>query len=62
VLGAAQVAASLILLASAGVIYGAFQRTLNVSLGFDPRRLSYAFADARAPVWTPRGATPIFAR
>ena len=43
-----QVAASLVLLASAGMIFSAFQRALAADLGFEPRGLTYGGADVRS--------------
>jgi predicted permease len=45
VLVVVQVAASLVLLAWAGIIYSAFQRVLKTDPGFEPRGLTYAWVD-----------------
>jgi hypothetical protein len=45
-----QVAAALVLLASAAIVYNAFRRVLAVDLGFDARGLTVASAD----YWEPR--------
>jgi predicted permease len=43
-----QVAASLVLLASAAMIFSAFQRALTANLGFEPRGLTYGFVDVKS--------------
>ena len=43
-----QVAASLVLLASAAMIFSAFQRALTADLGFEPRGLTYGFVDVKS--------------
>lgn len=44
---AVQIAASLVLLASAAVVFNAFRRVLNTDFGFDPRGLTAVIPDLR---------------